>query len=79
MRPPLDIIPLGEWLPLNSPALIVAGPCSAESEEQVLETAHELAKNTAGYRFSFRHMETKDTPQRVRRSGNYRAGVVAEK
>ena len=29
----------------NSKPLIIAGPCSAESEEQVLSTARELAKN----------------------------------
>lgn len=37
-----------ELLPLNLPSdnerpLVIAGPCSAESEEQVIKTAHELA------------------------------------
>ena len=37
--------------PLNLPGvenkrpLVIAGPCSAESEEQVMETALQLAKN----------------------------------
>ena len=44
MRSPLDIIPLSDWLLPDSSPLIVAGPCSAETEEQVLETARELAK-----------------------------------
>ena len=44
MNSPLDIIPLSEWLTPESIPLIIAGPCSAESEEQVLSTAHELAK-----------------------------------
>lgn len=38
----LDIIPLQKWIPnLNRP-LIIAGPCSAETEEQVLKTAMQL-------------------------------------
>ena len=44
MRSTLDILPLNEWLPLHSAPLIIAGPCSAETEEQVLDTAHKLAK-----------------------------------
>jgi chorismate mutase len=40
----LDIIPLNEWLPVSSLPLIIAGPCSAETEEQVLSTALELVK-----------------------------------
>ena len=37
-----------DLLPLNLPSdnerpLVIAGPCSAESEEQVIKTAHELA------------------------------------
>jgi len=44
MKSPLDITPLSDWLPQHSSSLIVAGPCSAESEEQVLSTALELAK-----------------------------------
>ena len=39
-----DIIPLKNWLPDCKTPLIIAGPCSAESEEQVLSTARELAK-----------------------------------
>ena len=40
----IDIIPLSEWLPQSSSLMIVAGPCSAESEQQVLQTALELEK-----------------------------------
>ncbi len=36
-------LPLKEWLTADKP-LIIAGPCSAESESQVLATAYELAK-----------------------------------
>jgi len=39
----LDILPIGEWLPSGGKPVIVAGPCSAESEEQVLLTARQLA------------------------------------
>jgi chorismate mutase len=41
---PKNIIPLHEYLPCTQQPLVVAGPCSAESEEQVIETARELAK-----------------------------------
>ena len=43
----MDIKKLNDWglkQDVKRPMLI-AGPCSAESEEQVLQTAHELAKN----------------------------------
>ncbi|MCF8367753.1 MAG: bifunctional 3-deoxy-7-phosphoheptulonate synthase/chorismate mutase type II [Bacteroidales bacterium] len=44
MAPVLNIQPLESWLgKLNGP-LIISGPCSAESEEQVLKTAHGLSK-----------------------------------
>ncbi len=39
----LDIVPLRTWLPFDHVPLIIAGPCSAESEEQVLSTAREVA------------------------------------
>ena len=40
----LDIIPLSEWSPFTLPRpMVIAGPCSAESEEQVMETARDLA------------------------------------
>lgn len=32
------------WLQLNGRKLVISGPCSAESEEQVMETARALAK-----------------------------------
>jgi len=40
----LDIIPLKSWLPSEALPLVIAGPCSAETEEQVLSTALEIAK-----------------------------------
>ena len=44
MAPALNIQSLESWLgKLNGP-LFISGPCSAESEEQVLKTAIELAK-----------------------------------
>ena len=39
-----DILPLHHWVSSGNEALIIAGPCSAESEEQLLQTAIELAK-----------------------------------
>ncbi|MCK9398598.1 MAG: bifunctional 3-deoxy-7-phosphoheptulonate synthase/chorismate mutase type II [Bacteroidales bacterium] len=38
-----NILPLKDYLPVKDNPLIIAGPCSAETEEQVLETAHGLA------------------------------------
>lgn len=44
MTATLNIKPISEWFKgLNQP-LLIAGPCSAESEEQVLETARGIAK-----------------------------------
>ena len=39
-----DINPLNNWIPSGTAPMVIAGPCSAESEEQVLETARQLAK-----------------------------------
>jgi len=44
MTTTLKIIPLEEWLPVSAEPLIIAGPCSAETEAQVMETAIELAR-----------------------------------
>lgn len=43
MKQILDIIPLKSWANTGDKPLIIAGPCSAETEEQVLATAHLLA------------------------------------
>lgn len=41
-----DILPIDKWYPeFNQKPLIIAGPCSAESEEQVMKTAGLLAEN----------------------------------
>ena len=39
-----NISPISDFLTSQEKPLIIAGPCSAESEEQVLQTARELAK-----------------------------------
>jgi chorismate mutase len=39
-----NILPIQSYLPATGKPLIIAGPCSAESETQVMETARELAK-----------------------------------
>jgi chorismate mutase len=39
----LDLIPMSEWLPFTKKPLLIAGPCSAESEEQLLKTARGIA------------------------------------
>jgi chorismate mutase len=43
MKLELDIIPLSDWLPGFQKPLLIAGPCSAESEEQMLDTAKQIA------------------------------------
>jgi chorismate mutase len=40
----VDIKPLNSWITKNNDPLIIAGPCGAETEEQVLQTAAELSK-----------------------------------
>lgn len=39
----LNITPFREWFPKYSRPLLIAGPCSAESEEQMVETAMQIA------------------------------------
>lgn len=41
----LDIVPLSKWIPNLKRPLVIAGPCSAETEEQVIQTALEIKKN----------------------------------
>lgn len=41
----LEINPIKHWLPQINNPLIIAGPCSLESEEQAMETAKLLAKD----------------------------------
>lgn len=42
----MKIEPIQNWLPIASKPLVISGPCSAESEDQMLETASELAKTS---------------------------------
>jgi len=39
----LNILPLNEWIDTKGLPLVVAGPCSAESEDQLINTAQQLA------------------------------------
>jgi chorismate mutase len=39
-----DIAPLSSWIPAGDFPLVISGPCSAESADQVMETARRLAK-----------------------------------
>ncbi len=43
MKQTLDIVPLKSWLDTGDKPFIIAGPCSAETEEQLVSTAHLLA------------------------------------
>lgn len=42
MKPELAVAPLESWIRTDGKPLIIAGPCSAETEEQVVETARQL-------------------------------------
>lgn len=42
MSNPLNILPFDEWCNKGRQPLIISGPCSAESEEQVLQTAKQI-------------------------------------
>lgn len=44
MSTDLEIMQLHEWFETMGKPLVIAGPCSAESEEQLLATANEIAK-----------------------------------
>ncbi len=44
MKANLDILPLSSWIDTAGKPLIIAGPCSAETEEQVRETVTQIAK-----------------------------------
>jgi chorismate mutase len=43
-EPKLDIVPLEKWIAIEQKPLIISGPCSAETQEQVLATAKALVK-----------------------------------
>ena len=42
MNASLDILPLSSWINTEGKPLVIAGPCSAETEEQMLETAAQI-------------------------------------
>src|SRR5471030_2631816 len=44
MKLNLNIQPLNSWINTDKKPLLIAGPCSAETEEQLVATAHLLAK-----------------------------------
>jgi chorismate mutase len=44
MKLELNIQPLNSWIKTDNKPLLIAGPCSAETEEQLVATAHLLAK-----------------------------------
>lgn len=43
MQKPLNILPLNSWKPKGFDNFIIAGPCGAETEEQVMQTAAQIA------------------------------------
>jgi chorismate mutase len=43
MKLQLNIQPLDSWINIKNEPLLISGPCSAETEDQLLSTAHLLA------------------------------------
>jgi len=39
----MEFIPLNKWVEYHGKPLVIAGPCSAETEEQVMQTAYKIA------------------------------------
>lgn len=39
----MEFLPLNNWIEYDSKPLVIAGPCSAETEEQVMATARQIA------------------------------------
>lgn len=48
MSEALNIEPLQEWTKISTPPFVIAGPCSAEGEEQVFQTVREIVKHAGG-------------------------------
>ncbi|MCS6933589.1 MAG: bifunctional 3-deoxy-7-phosphoheptulonate synthase/chorismate mutase type II [Chitinophagales bacterium] len=48
MASKFQISPIQTWLPAAEAPVVIAGPCSAEGEEQVMLSAHLIAKHAAG-------------------------------
>ena len=44
MKLNLNIQPLHTWIKTGKEPLVIAGPCSAETEDQLVATAHLLAQ-----------------------------------
>lgn len=47
MSTDLDILPLESWSPYSSDLFLIAGPCSAETKDQVLSTARLVTEHTS--------------------------------
>lgn len=43
MNSDLNLVPISEWMPQANRPVTISGPCSAESEQQVMTTARQLA------------------------------------
>ncbi|HLP53278.1 MAG TPA: chorismate mutase [Chitinophagales bacterium] len=48
MNKKFDIAPLSQWTNTANHPFVIAGPCSAEGEEQVMVTVQEIVKHAAG-------------------------------
>ena len=61
MEPKLKHSLIQDWQGYKGRPFLISGPCSAETEEQVMETATQLAKIEPGKCVPCRNMETPDT------------------
>ena len=48
MADKFDIVPLSKWTKVTNGPFVIAGPCSAEGEEQVLKTVQQIVKYAKG-------------------------------
>ncbi|HWR75516.1 MAG TPA: hypothetical protein VN276_07740, partial [Bacteroidales bacterium] len=44
METALNTLPIQEWIGYKNRPFLISGPCSAETEEQVIKTARQLAE-----------------------------------
>jgi chorismate mutase len=76
MKLNLNIQPLNTWLNVNNEPLIISGPCSAETEEQLLTTAHLLAATGKVSVLRAGIWKPRTRPGRIRRYRKYWFRVV---
>ena len=65
MKKSLQLESISKWLPTASKPIIISGPCSAETEEQTVATAKQLAATGKSTCTSCRYLETSHTTRSI--------------